>query len=93
MQLKASTSVDLSQRFPSKLEEAPHYEKKARDLATDYLTSVRKHVISSLSDQYGGAAFRNLKVEWVMTVPAVWSPEAKHATRDCAEAAGMGRDV
>lgn len=91
MQLKATTSVDLSQRYPSKLEEAPHYEKKARDLATDFLTSVRKHVITGLTNRYGAAAFSALQVEWILTVPAVWSPEAKHATRDCAEAAGMGK--
>jgi hypothetical protein len=93
MQLKAENSVDLSRRYPSKLEEAPHYEKKSRDLAIDYLTAVRKHVISELSNRYGSAAFNNLKIGWILTVPAVWSPEAKHATRDCAEAAGMGKGV
>lgn len=91
MTLKASTSVDLSQKYPSKVEEAPHYEKKSRDLAIDYLTSVRKHVIKKLGHRYGSTALNNLKIEWIMTVPAVWTPEAKHATRDCAEAAGMGK--
>jgi hypothetical protein len=91
MQHKASTSVDLSAKYPNKLEEAPHYEKKARDLAIDYLTSVRKHVIKKLREKYGRTAFDALKVEWIITVPAVWSPEAKHATRECAGAAGMGK--
>jgi molecular chaperone DnaK (HSP70) len=91
MQHKASTSVDLSAKYPNKLEEAPHYEKKARDLAIDYLTSVRKHVIKELRKKYGRTALDTLEVEWIITVPAVWSPEAKHATRECAEAAGMGK--
>jgi molecular chaperone DnaK (HSP70) len=60
-------------------------------LAIDYLSSVRKHVITNLRQRYGSAAFDALEIEWIITVPAVWSPEAKHATRECAEAAGMGK--
>jgi len=87
---KASTSIDLSKDYPSKYEEKQNYEKKAKDLTIDYLTSVRKHVIKTLSENYGAAAFKALDVSWVMTVPALWSPEAQNATRECAEAAGMG---
>jgi hypothetical protein len=53
MQYKATTSVDLSVKYPSKLDEAPHYEKKAKDLAIDFLTSLRKHVVGTLSGKFG----------------------------------------
>jgi hypothetical protein len=91
MQHKATTSVDLSVKYPSKLDEAPHYEKKAKDFAIDFLTSLRKHVVSTLSGKFGSQAFKALQQEWIITVPAVWSLQAKETTRTCAEAAGMGK--
>ena len=33
---------------------------------------------------------QGLQQEWIITVPAVWSLQAKETTRACAEAAGMG---
>ena len=34
---------------------------------------------------------KTVKVEWVLTVPAVWSDSAKNATLQAAERAGMGK--
>lgn len=90
MQQKASSSIDMTSRYPSKVEESPHYEKKAKDLAVDFLSKVREHVTTTLRAQYGRAAFDALEVRWMMTVPAIWSLEAKSTTKQCAEAAGMG---
>jgi hypothetical protein len=90
MRLRASSSIDMTSEYPSKEEEAPHYDKRAQDFAVDFLAAVRKHVVDTLRNNYGAAAFNALSVQWMITVPAVWSPEAKHATKRCAEAAGMG---
>ncbi|KAF3932409.1 hypothetical protein ABW19_dt0208537 [Dactylella cylindrospora] len=86
----AESTVDLSKKYPSKLEEAPHYNKKAKDIAIDFLSSVRKHVMSELAKRYTQATLDSLRKEWIITVPAMWSPTAKNTTREVALAAGMG---
>ncbi|KAI9769907.1 MAG: hypothetical protein M1839_003308 [Geoglossum umbratile] len=88
----ARNSVDLTPRFPAKLDEEPHADKKARDLTIDYLTKLRKHVVNHLSSSsyIGNDTFNTRRQEWVITVPAIWSQDAKNMTRACAEAAGIG---
>jgi hypothetical protein len=83
-------SIDIVRQYPSREEEKENFEKRAKDISVDFLAAVRKHVISRLEYQLGANAISSLKIQWVMAVPAVWSPEAKNATKECAEAAGMG---
>jgi len=87
----ASSTVDMSRKYPSTLEEAPHYNKKAKDIAIDFLTSVRKHVIKELAVRYTETTLNTLRQEWIITVPAIWSPTAKNTTKEIALAAGMGK--
>ena len=89
MTLRASTSIDMTASYPSHEEAAAHH-RNAQDLSTDFLTAVRKHVVDTLRRHYGSAAFDALSIEWMVTVPAIWTPNAKTATKQCAEAAGMG---
>jgi hypothetical protein len=90
MRLRAATSIDMTTIYPSREEAAPHYDKDAQALTTEFLSAVRKHVVGTLREHYGSAAFDALTIEWMVTVPAVWSPDAKNTTKRCAEAAGMG---
>ena len=41
----------------------------------------------------GAGHFGSLKVEYVITVPAIWSDKAKDLTKFCAQRAGMGDNV
>jgi molecular chaperone DnaK (HSP70) len=59
-------------------------------MSIDYLSKLRKHVVDHLIEKYGSVAFSSFVVQWVITVPAVWTADAKKLTRSCAEAAGMG---
>ena len=90
MEKRELTSVDLSKAYPSKEEESPHYDKKAKDFTVDYLTGVREWVMKQLNDSYGKSVMKSFEIRWVMTVPAVWSLEGKNTTMECAEAAGLG---
>jgi hypothetical protein len=90
MRMAARSSVDMSVRYPSTYDTGTHQVATARQLTTYFLTQLRKYVISTLRTRYGAPAFDILQIEWIVTVPAIWSPEAKNATKVCAEAAGMG---
>lgn len=60
------------------------------DAVTDYLTEIYKHTIETLSRRYGEAFLSRTPIEFVLTVPAVWSDAAKAGTLTAAERAGMG---
>lgn len=60
------------------------------DGVSDYLTQLYKHTMETLTRRYGESFMAITKVQFVLTVPAVWSDSAKHATLQAAERAGMG---
>lgn len=88
--------LDRNQRLPhfvSPLETAAQlrqYGKTVMDAVSDYLTEIYKHTMDNLTRRYGETFMLKTKVEFVLTVPAVWSDSAKNATLQAAERAGMG---
>ena len=71
---------------------APHlYDHQPEKLATDYLTALRKHTEQILKFKLPRSVFDTTPIEYVITVPAVWSDTAQAKTRTCAEKAGMGK--
>lgn len=59
-------------------------------MVTDYLTALRKHAEQVLRYKLPAGALISTPLEFVITVPAVWSDAAQAKTRACAENAGMG---
>jgi molecular chaperone DnaK (HSP70) len=47
--------------------------------------------METLTRRYGEGFIFRTPVEWILTVPAVWSDGAKNATLEAAERAGMGK--
>lgn len=88
--------LDRNQKLPhfvSPLETAAQLRKCERtvmDAVSDYLTKIYEHTMETLTRRYGESFMRTTKVEFVLTVPAVWSDAAKNATLQAAERAGMG---
>lgn len=60
------------------------------DAVSDYLTKIYEHTMETLNRRYGESFVNSTEVEFVLTVPAVWSDAAKNATLQAAERAGMG---
>jgi hypothetical protein len=91
MSYKASTPVDMTRHYPSEAERASQedYREQSKQYTVDFLTAVRKHVYNKLDELY---FFKDsgITLEWMITVPAIWSSEAKDITKECASAAGMG---
>ena len=62
----------------------------AEKMVTDYLTALRKHAEQILRYKLPVGALVSTPLEFVITVPAVWTEAAQAKTRACAERAGMG---
>jgi hypothetical protein len=79
----------LAERYPSRtalpLVRGPLCEK----LVTDYLRGLKQHAMKYISEKLGTAFLERSPVEYIITVPAVWSDKAQARTRYCAENAGM----
>ncbi|KAF3046083.1 hypothetical protein E8E12_010928 [Didymella heteroderae] len=88
--------LDRNQKLPhfvSPLETAAQlrkYDKTVNEAVTDYLSQIYKHTMETLTKRYGETFMSLTKVQFVLTVPAVWSDSAKDATLKAAEKAGMG---
>lgn len=83
--LHGVASTLMESHVPRNEEDVP-VEKKA----TDYLTALRKHVEEVLRYKISATALSKTPIQYVLTVPAVWSEGAQAKTRACAEKAGMG---
>lgn len=88
--------LDRNQKLPhfvSPLETAAQLRKCNRtvmDAVSDYLTKIYEHTMETLTRRYGESFMNSTEVDFVLTVPAVWSDAAKNATLQAAERAGMG---
>lgn len=81
---------DLARRFPDITAAPPQYDLPIEKVVTDYLTALRKHAEQVLRYKLPAGALISTPLEFVITVPAVWSDAAQAKTRACAEKAGMG---
>ncbi|KAF5570127.1 heat shock Hsp70 [Fusarium pseudoanthophilum] len=66
-----------------------HPGKSATDMVSDYLRLVHKEVMESLQRRFPNT-LNDLKIKFVITTPAMWSPAAQHNTMIAAKAAGFG---
>ena len=82
---------DLSRQFPDQHALPPSYTASAEKLCTDYLTALRTHTELVLKHKLPQSVLRSTPIEYIITVPAVWSDTAQAKTRACAENAGMGK--
>ncbi|KAI9707855.1 MAG: hypothetical protein M1820_004461 [Bogoriella megaspora] len=88
--------LDRNQKLPhfvSPLDTAAQlrrYDRTVMDAVSDYLTQIYTHTMDTLTRRYGETFVASTKIEFVLTVPAVWSDAAKNATLHAAERAGMG---
>jgi molecular chaperone DnaK (HSP70) len=65
----------------------------AEQLAKDYLKALKSHLVSILERELGNLQATNTPLEFLITVPAVWSDLAKEKTLVAAEKAGLGDDA
>lgn len=66
--------------------------KTAVQAAADYLFNLKQHVLEQIEERFGEGMLADTKIEFVFTVPAVWSDAAKDATMKAAEMAGLNEE-
>jgi hypothetical protein len=64
--------------------------KTAQDVCEDFLRELYKYTVQKLEKELSAEVFRRTPMEVWLTMPAIWTDEAKVATRDAAMAAGFG---
>lgn len=74
-------------------EQLARHHKTAIQVVSDYLSEMREFVIKALTKRYGPVMLSMTPIEYVLTVPAVWSHAAKDATMTAAKTAGMGQTL
>lgn len=61
------------------------------DVVSDYLTALYDVIMSNLRREQGENFINKTAIDWVMTVPAVWSEKAQALTKEAASRAGIGQ--
>ncbi|KAL8756092.1 MAG: hypothetical protein Q9184_004603 [Pyrenodesmia sp. 2 TL-2023] len=83
-------SSALATQYPDSNAAPPIYGYGPEKLVEDYLTALRSHAERVIRHKIPESALTSTPIEFVITVPAVWSDRAQASTRRCAEKAGMG---
>ncbi|KAI4268935.1 MAG: hypothetical protein L6R38_007671 [Xanthoria sp. 2 TBL-2021] len=89
-QSQSGGSSGLAKKYPDNNASPPAYGRGPEVLVKDYLTALRCHAERVLRHKLPQSALVSTPIEFVITVPAVWSDRAQASTRRCAEQAGMG---
>ncbi|EDN09118.1 Hsp70 family chaperone [Histoplasma capsulatum] len=82
--------TQLSRTLKDLFVSPPEYQRTTEDIVAAYLTGLRRHAVAHLEKLYGSAVMKDCQLDWIITVPAVWSDLAKKKTRTAAMRAGMG---
>ncbi|KAL8961017.1 MAG: hypothetical protein Q9193_002370 [Seirophora villosa] len=80
----------LASGLPDEKAAPPEHDVPLETLVKDYLSALRQHLESVLAKTLPKSVLMTTPMEYVITVPAIWSGKASGETRSCAERAGMG---
>lgn len=61
----------------------------AKDLTKVYLSCLHEHFVSLLEKRLSSSVVKSTPMDFVVTVPAIWSPKAKQSTEQAAAMAGF----
>ncbi|KAH8723592.1 Hsp70 family protein [Phaeosphaeriaceae sp. PMI808] len=64
-------------------------DKEPVDIAADFLTHVKDHLLKSLDIVYGRQIWATLPITLLVTIPAIWSDAAKNLTLQAVQRAGF----
>ena len=62
------------------------------DIVSHYLEAIYKHVMTTLYRRFDRGVMQMTKIDFVLTIPAIWSDAAKQRTQEAAVRAGMGNE-
>lgn len=80
----------VARDFPDNNAAPSQSDHSCEKMVEDYLTALRKHAEQVLKNKLPKGALASTPIDYILTVPAVWSEMAQAKTRACAQRAGMG---
>jgi molecular chaperone DnaK (HSP70) len=84
----------VAKKYPDAMSKQPTaQDRSAQEMTTDYLRVLHKHSHAYMSTKYGKGVLATTAIQYVLTVPAMWSDKSKELTRSCAIAAGFGTKI
>ncbi|PMD42775.1 actin-like ATPase domain-containing protein [Hyaloscypha variabilis F] len=83
----------LANRYPHPNNLPSNVDHNAQQLTTDYLAGLKRHLTHMLQLQLGELQAKTTPLQFILTVPAVWSEIAREKTLTAAEGAGLGDDA
>lgn len=86
----APQETHLNLSYPDPMMKPPEPTQKPNVLVKDYLKALHDYAIEDIKSKIGEDVFDTTKVEYILTVPAIWDDKAKDDTRACARDAGFG---
>jgi hypothetical protein len=86
----ARNTSHLGLLFPDPKALRVDHRNNGERLTSNYLTCLRKNVTELLKISLCANVLETTAVEFIITVPAIWSEAAQAKTMSCAERAGMG---
>lgn len=88
-EFEASRST-LAKKYPSTSGYDHVGGETCEKMVVDYMTSLRQRALEFLKSAFGSALVNSTPIEYIITVPAIWTDKAQFKTRLCAQKAGMG---
>lgn len=80
----------LSLEYPDPRAIQPGADANSVKLVSDYLRCLCNHTYEILKLKLGNGVVESTPLQFILTVPAIWSDAGKARTAECAKAAGMG---
>ncbi|KAL8707785.1 MAG: hypothetical protein Q9220_007237 [cf. Caloplaca sp. 1 TL-2023] len=87
---RTTTLSQLAVDYPDDRAAPSEDGKTPEDLTRDYLLALREHFTFALKPALGGTAASTVRIQYVLTTPAIWSEHAHAKMRSAAEKVGMG---
>lgn len=78
---------ELEKTYPFRYPKVSDFE--CKELVVDYLKALNQNLEHELRKHYGQGFSRDQPMEYIITVPAIWTDKAKETTRECSIRAGM----
>lgn len=83
----SASPIEAMERTAAKLKDL---DLKPVDVIADFLSDIREVTLQTMARTYDEDFVAHTEVEYVLTIPAIWSDQAKHAMIQAAEIAGLG---
>lgn len=91
--------IDRGQKLPNFVSpneiynQLRQHDRDVEAAIADFLHKIREHALDTLRKRWGEVFLRSTKIEYVLTVPAIWSDGGKETMKQVAKRAGFAGEL